>query len=113
MATIDRFERQIKTNLLILRNRTTKHLRLLSFASPRQMPANPVTHRRQLLRAILRARKMTALMQADQTSGGGCDRPILLHYSVKGGHSAGVSLTQLVQDQTDELSFLWNETDGQ
>ncbi len=56
----------------------------------------------------LHARKMTALMQAD--SGG--DRPILLHYSLKGGHSSGVSLTQLVADQADELAFLWNETSG-
>jgi prolyl oligopeptidase len=54
----------------------------------------------------LHARKMTALMQA--ASGG--DRPILLHYSLEGGHSAGVSLTQLVADQADELAFLWNET---
>ncbi|HEY6448919.1 MAG TPA: prolyl oligopeptidase family serine peptidase [Acidobacteriaceae bacterium] len=57
----------------------------------------------------MNARKMTALMQASA----GSDRPIVLHYSIKGGHSAGVSLTQLVQDQTDELSFLWNETTGQ
>jgi prolyl oligopeptidase len=54
----------------------------------------------------LHARKMTALMQA--AAGG--DRPILLHYSIKGGHSSGVSLTQLVADQADELAFLWNET---
>ena len=40
----------------------------------------------------------------------GSDRPILLHYSIKGGHSAGVSLTQLVEDQADELGFLWTET---
>jgi prolyl oligopeptidase len=56
----------------------------------------------------LHARKMTALMQAT----GGGDRPILLHYSLKGGHSSGVSLTQLVADQADELAFLWNETSG-
>jgi prolyl oligopeptidase len=56
----------------------------------------------------MNARKMTALMQASS----GSDRPIVLHYSIKGGHSAGVSLTQLVQDQADELSFLWNETGG-
>jgi prolyl oligopeptidase len=56
----------------------------------------------------MNARKMTALMQA--SSGG--DRPIVLHYSIKGGHSAGVSLTQLVNDQADEMSFLWNETSG-
>jgi prolyl oligopeptidase len=56
----------------------------------------------------LHARKMTALMQA----AGGGDRPILLHYSLEGGHSAGVSLTQLVADQADELAFLWNEASG-
>ncbi len=56
----------------------------------------------------LHARKMTALMQA--AAGG--DRPILLHYSLSGGHSAGVSLTQLEADQADELAFLWNETSG-
>lgn len=55
----------------------------------------------------MNARKMTALMQAST----GSDRPILLHYSLKGGHSSGVSLRQLVEDQTDELGFLWTETD--
>jgi len=56
----------------------------------------------------MNARKMTALMQASS----GSDRPILLHYSVKGGHSNGVSMTQLAQDYTDEMGFLWNETAG-
>ena len=55
----------------------------------------------------LHARKMAALMQ----SATGTDRPILLHYSLKGGHSAGVSVTQEIQDYADILSFLWNETD--
>jgi prolyl oligopeptidase len=54
----------------------------------------------------MNARKMTALMQTSS----GSDRPILLHYSEKGGHSAGVSQTQLVEDYTDELAFLWTET---
>lgn len=54
----------------------------------------------------MNARKMTALMQASTGSG----RPILLHYSLKGGHSSGVSLAQLVEDQADELGFLWTET---
>ena len=54
----------------------------------------------------LHARKMTALVQADT----GSDRPILLHYELKAGHSAGVSIMQLVNDTADELSFLWNET---
>jgi prolyl oligopeptidase len=56
----------------------------------------------------LHARKMTALMQAST----GSDRPILLHYELKAGHSSGVSVTQLVNDTADELSFLWNETSG-
>jgi prolyl oligopeptidase len=56
----------------------------------------------------LHARKMTALMQADT----GSNRPILLHYELKAGHSAGVSVTQLVSDTADELAFLWNETGG-
>jgi prolyl oligopeptidase len=56
----------------------------------------------------LHARKMTALMQADT----GSDRPVILHYELKAGHSAGVSITQLVNDTADELSFLWNETSG-
>ncbi len=54
----------------------------------------------------LHARKMTALLQASSKSG----RPVLLHYSVSGGHSAGVSVDQQIQDTTDELTFLWTET---
>jgi len=54
----------------------------------------------------MNARKMTPEMQ--QASGSG--RPILLHYSLKGGHSSGVSQTQLIEDYADEMSFLWTET---
>lgn len=54
----------------------------------------------------LHARKMTPLLQAASTSG----RPILLHYSLTGGHSAGVSVEQKIQDDTDEMTFLWTET---
>ncbi|MGB6688999.1 MAG: prolyl oligopeptidase family serine peptidase [Terracidiphilus sp.] len=54
----------------------------------------------------LHARKMTAEMQDASTSG----RPILLHYSLNGGHSAGVSVEQKVQDDADQLTFLWTET---
>jgi prolyl oligopeptidase len=54
----------------------------------------------------LHARKMTALMQSASSSG----RPILLHYSLSGGHSAGVSVDQQIQDNTDQLTFLWTET---
>jgi prolyl oligopeptidase len=54
----------------------------------------------------LHARKMTAALQAASTSG----RPILLHYSVSGGHSSGVSVEQKIQDDADQLTFLWIET---
>jgi prolyl oligopeptidase len=54
----------------------------------------------------MHARKMTALLQAESTSG----RPVLLHYSVTGGHSSGVGVQQEIQDDTDQLTFLWTET---
>jgi prolyl oligopeptidase len=56
--------------------------------------------------APLHARKMTALLQAASSSG----RPVLLHYSLAGGHSAGVSVDQEIQDDADQLTFLWTET---
>jgi prolyl oligopeptidase len=56
----------------------------------------------------LHARKMTALVQKDNAN----DRPILLHYQTISGHSAGVSITQAIEDTADELSFLWNEVSG-
>jgi len=56
----------------------------------------------------LHARKMTALVQVDNAS----DRPILLHYQTVSGHSAGVSITQAINDTADELAFLWNEVSG-
>jgi len=54
----------------------------------------------------LHARKMAALMQSSSTGG----RPVLLHYSLKSGHSAGVSAAQLIDDYADQLAFLWTET---
>ena len=54
----------------------------------------------------LHARKMTALLQSASSS----DRPILLHYSLAGGHSGGMSVDQHIQDDADTLSFLWTET---
>ncbi|HEY2860592.1 MAG TPA: prolyl oligopeptidase family serine peptidase [Terracidiphilus sp.] len=56
----------------------------------------------------LHARKMTAEMQAASKSG----RPIVLHYSVKGGHSEGVSVEQQIQDDADQMAFLWTETEA-
>ena len=53
--------------------------------------------------APLHARKMTALVQAST----GSDRPVLLRYNTKAGHSGGLPVTQQIEDQTDELSFLF------
>ena len=54
----------------------------------------------------LHARKMTPLLQSASTSG----RPVLLHYSLTGGHSGGVAVEQQIQDDADQLTFLWTET---
>jgi prolyl oligopeptidase len=56
--------------------------------------------------APLHARKMAALLQSASSSG----RPILLHYSVSGGHSGGMGVDQQVQDDADWLTFLWTES---
>lgn len=50
----------------------------------------------------LHARKMAALMQAST----GSDKPVLLHYDTKAGHSGGTPVGKMVDDLTDELSFL-------
>jgi prolyl oligopeptidase len=52
--------------------------------------------------APLHARKMTALMQAST----GSDRPILLHYDTKAGHSQGTPVSKQIENATDELDFL-------
>jgi prolyl oligopeptidase len=60
----------------------------------------------------LHARKMTALLQTNQIQSAKTNsdlRPILLHYQTISGHSAGVSITQAIEDTADELAFLWNE----
>jgi len=53
--------------------------------------------------APLHARKMAALLQ----SATGSNRPILLRYELKAGHSEGRSVTAQISDLTDELSFLF------
>ncbi|HSE38303.1 MAG TPA: prolyl oligopeptidase family serine peptidase [Blastocatellia bacterium] len=53
--------------------------------------------------APLHARKMAALVQAST----GSNRPVLLHYNTKAGHSGGLPVSQIIEDQTDELSFLF------
>ena len=52
--------------------------------------------------APLHARKMTALLQASTAS----ERPILLRYDTKAGHSAGLPVTKQVEELTDILGFL-------
>jgi prolyl oligopeptidase len=51
----------------------------------------------------LHARKMAARVQA--ANGG--DRPILLQYDTKAGHSGGRPVSKVIEDTTDELSFLF------
>jgi prolyl oligopeptidase len=53
--------------------------------------------------APLHARKMAALMQ-EMT---GSDRPVLLHYDTKAGHSGGTPVSKQIEDLTDTLSFLF------
>jgi prolyl oligopeptidase len=57
--------------------------------------------------APLHARKMAALMQAST----GSDRPVLLRYDTKAGHSAGLPVSKQVEEGTDVLSFLLAEVD--
>jgi prolyl oligopeptidase len=56
--------------------------------------------------APLYARKMTALVQAST----GSDRPVLLRYDTKAGHSAGLPVSKQVEELTDELSFVMAES---
>jgi prolyl oligopeptidase len=55
--------------------------------------------------APLHARKMCALLQADT----GSDKPILLHYDMKTGHSAGKPINKQIDDQADIFSFVFKE----
>lgn len=51
----------------------------------------------------LHARKMTALLQ----SATGSDRPVLLQYHAKAGHSGGRPMSKQIEDTTDIFSFLF------
>ena len=55
--------------------------------------------------APLHARKMAARLQAATAS----DRPILLLYDTKSGHSQGGSLTKQIEEETNMVSFLFLE----
>jgi prolyl oligopeptidase len=53
--------------------------------------------------APLHARKMTALLQAANSS----DNPILLQYDTQAGHSGGKPTDKYVEDLTDQMLFLF------
>jgi prolyl oligopeptidase len=53
--------------------------------------------------APLHARKMAALLQAST----GSSRPVLLLYDTKSGHSGGRPINKQIEENTDELSFLF------
>ena len=53
--------------------------------------------------APLHARKMAALLQASQ----GSDRPVLLRYDTKAGHSGGLPASKVIEDLTNEMLFLF------
>jgi prolyl oligopeptidase len=55
--------------------------------------------------APLHARKMAALMQA--ATGSPADRPVLLHYDTKAGHSGGLPASKQIEDLTQEMRFLF------
>ena len=56
--------------------------------------------------APLHARKMAALLQAS-TGSDPLERPVILRYDTKAGHSGGLPVTKIIEDMTDELRFLF------
>jgi prolyl oligopeptidase len=52
--------------------------------------------------APLHARKMCALVQAST----GSDKPVLLHYDTKAGHSGGKPISKIIDDTTQEMAFM-------
>ncbi|MFN2567100.1 MAG: prolyl oligopeptidase family protein [Gemmatimonadaceae bacterium] len=56
--------------------------------------------------APLHARKMTALLQAS-TGSDPAERPVILRYHTKAGHSGGLPVRQTVQNMADEMQFLF------
>lgn len=58
--------------------------------------------------APLHARKMAALVQSATAS----DRPVLLHYDIKAGHSAGLPVSKQIEDLADVMTFLMWQLGG-
>jgi len=55
--------------------------------------------------APLHARKMTARLQDENTSG----RPILLRYYTKAGHSGGMPVSERIRDNVEAFAFLLDQ----
>jgi prolyl oligopeptidase PreP (S9A serine peptidase family)/Tol biopolymer transport system component len=55
--------------------------------------------------APLHARKMAARLQAAS----GSERPVLLRYDTKAGHSGGMPVDKTIADSTDEMRFLFGQ----
>jgi prolyl oligopeptidase len=55
--------------------------------------------------APLHARKMCAILQA--ATGSGPEKPVLLHYDTKAGHSAGKPVSKQIDDMVDQFAFLF------
>jgi len=69
-----------------------------------QISGGPVHHGDADTRvAPLHARKMTALLQGST----GSDKPILLEYDTKAGHSGGKTYDKMIDELVDEFSFLF------
>ena len=53
----------------------------------------------------MHARKMTALLQAET----GSDKPVMLYYDTKAGHSGGTPLSKQIDDMAVELGFVLDQ----
>jgi prolyl oligopeptidase len=51
----------------------------------------------------MHARKMTALLQSATSA----EKPVILLYDTKSGHSGGHPLSKDIEDTTDEMIFFW------
>jgi prolyl oligopeptidase len=58
--------------------------------------------------APLHARKMTALLQK-ATGSDPAERPVILRYDTKAGHSGGLPVSKQIRDLTDEMRFLLSQ----
>ena len=50
--------------------------------------------------------KFAAALQAAQ----GCDKPVLIRIDTKSGHGGGKPISKLIDEESDILAFMWDET---